>query len=65
MFRIQDDGCIMCGFYCIALIEYRIAGKSLLDEIYLLSPSDYRKNGKITYKYFKAKYVNFREVKYY
>ena len=55
----------MCGFYCIVLIEYRIAGKSLLDEINLLSPSDYRKNDKITYKYFKAKYVNFREVKYY
>ena len=31
MFRMQDDECIMYGFYCIAFIEYIIAGKTLLD----------------------------------
>ena len=31
IFRIQDNESIMCGFYCIAFIEYMVAGKSLLD----------------------------------
>ena len=29
IFRIQSDDSIMCGFYCIALIEYMLAGKIL------------------------------------
>ena len=43
----------MCGSYCIAFIEYMIAGETLLDFTNLFSPNDYRKNGKIIYKYFK------------
>ena len=31
IFRIQSDDSIMCGFYCIAFIEYMLAGKTLLD----------------------------------
>ena len=46
----------MCGFYCIAFIEYMVAGKSLLDYTNLFSPNDYKKNDKIIYKYFKDKY---------
>ena len=34
-----------------------LAGKTLLDYTNLSSPNDYKKNGKITYKYFKDKYV--------
>ena len=26
-FRMKDDDFIICGFYCIAFIEYMIAGK--------------------------------------
>ena len=40
IFRIQDNDSIMCGFYCIALIEYMVAGKTLLDYTNLLSPND-------------------------
>ena len=29
VFRIQDDESIMCGFYCIAFIEYMLAWKTL------------------------------------
>ena len=29
--RIQDEDCIMCGFYCIAFIEYMIAERTLFD----------------------------------
>ena len=56
IFRIQDNESIMCGFYCIAFIEYMLAGKTLLDCTNLFSPNDFKKNGKIMYKYFKDKY---------
>ena len=46
----------MCGFYCVAFKEYMIAVKILLDYTNLFSPSDYQKNEKIIYKYFKEKY---------
>ena len=47
---------IMCEFCYIALIEYMLARKTLLDYSNLFSPNDYKKNGKIIYKYFKDKY---------
>ena len=56
IFRIQDNESIVYGFYCIAFIEYMLAGKTLSDYINLLSPNDYKTNGKIIYKYFKHKY---------
>ena len=31
IFRVQDNECIICGFYCIAFIEYMLTGKTLLD----------------------------------
>ena len=42
IFRIQSDDSIMCGYYCIAFIEYLIAGKSLIDYTNLFSPNDYK-----------------------
>ena len=56
IFTIQDNDSIMCGFYCIVLIEYKLAGKTLLDYINLYSRNGCTKNDKITYKYFKDKY---------
>ena len=55
IFRIQNNESIMCGFYCIAFIEYMLAGKTLLDHTNLFSPNDYKKNVKIIYKLFKNK----------
>ena len=46
----------MCRFFCIAFIEYMLAGKTLLDYTYLFSPNGHKKNDKIVYKYFKDKY---------
>ena len=40
IFRIQDDGSIMCGFYCITFIEYMLTGRTLLDYSNLFSPND-------------------------
>ena len=56
IFRIQDNQSIMSGFYCIAFIEYMLAGKTLLDYTNLFSPNDYNRNDKIIYKYFRSKY---------
>ena len=56
VFRMQDNESNMYGFYCIAFIEYMLAGKTLLDYTSLISPNDYKKNDKIIYKYFKDKY---------
>ena len=40
---------IICEFYCIAFIEYMVAGKTLLDYTNLFSSNDYKKNDKIIY----------------
>ena len=56
IFRIQDNKSIMCGFYCIALIDYMLSGKTLSDFTNLFSPNDYKRNDKILDKYFKDKY---------
>ena len=55
IFRIQGNKSIACGLHCIAFIEYRLAGKTLLAYTNLLSPNDYKMNGKIICKYFKDK----------
>ena len=39
----------MCGFYCIAFLEYAIAGKSLLN--YTFFSNAYNKNDRIIYKH--------------
>ena len=39
----------MCGFYCIAFIEYMLAGKGFLDYTNLFTLNDYKKNEKIIY----------------
>ena len=41
MFRKQDNESSMCGFYCIAFIEYMLAEKTLLDYTNLFSANDY------------------------
>ena len=53
IFRIQDNEPLVCGFYCIAFIEYMLAGKTLLEYTNSFSPNGYKKNKKIICKYFK------------
>ena len=43
MLRMQDNESIMCGFYCIAFIEYMLKEKSLLDYTNLFSPNDFKR----------------------
>ena len=43
-FRIQGNDSIMCGYYCIAFIEYMLARETMLDYINLFSSIDRKKN---------------------
>ena len=51
IYRIQAYDSIMCGYFCIAFINF-IKGKRLLEYTNLLSPNEYKKNDKIILKYF-------------
>ena len=42
LFGIQDNESITSGFYCIALTEYMLSGKTLLDYTNLFFPNDYK-----------------------
>ena len=44
---------IMCGYFCIGLIDFMSKGKSLLENTNLFSPNDYEKNDKIILQYFQ------------
>ena len=55
-FRIQDFDSIILAFYCIAFVEYMIAGKALKDYTSLFFPTDFKMNRKIMYKCFEDNY---------
>ena len=42
----------MCGYFCIALTDYMLKGKSLTDFTNLFSPNDFKKNDDIVLNYF-------------
>ena len=44
---------IMCGYFCIAFINFMLKDKSLLDYTNLFSPKEYAKNDKMILKYFQ------------
>ena len=56
VFRIRDNESIMCGFYCIAFINYMLSRNLVFDYTNLFYPNDPKKNDKIIYKYFRDKY---------
>ena len=35
IFRLQENNSIMCGYFCIGLIDFMVAGKKLTDIIIL------------------------------
>ena len=47
----------MCGYFCIRLIDFMLAGKILIDCSSLFSPYDLEKNDKIVLNYFKMSEV--------
>ena len=53
MYRIQANDSVMCGYFCIGLIDFVLKVKSLLDYANLFSSNEYEKNDKIIQKYFQ------------
>ena len=42
----------MGGYFCIGLIDFMLAGKSLTDFTNLFAPNNFKKNDDIVLKYF-------------
>ena len=53
IFRIQANNSVMCGYFCIGLIDFTFSGKTLIEFTNLFSPYDFKKNGNIILIYFK------------
>ena len=51
IFRIQAYDSIMCRYFCIAFIDFMLAGKTLTEYKNLFSPNNFKKND-IILKYF-------------
>ena len=49
---MQEYDSIMCGYYCIAFIDFMLAGKTLTELTNLFSPNNFKKNDGIILKYF-------------
>ena len=43
IYRMEDNELIMCEFYCITVIEYMLAGKTLLKHTNSIPLKDYKK----------------------
>ena len=52
IFRIQSYDLIMCGYFCIGLIDVILAGKKLTDYTNLFSAYDFKKNDDTILTYF-------------
>ena len=52
IFKIQADNSVMCGCFCIGLIDFMFAGRSLIDFTSLFSSYDFKKNDKKSFCYF-------------
>ena len=52
IFRIQAHDSIMCGYFCIGVIDFMSSGKTLTDFTIFFSPNDFKRNDDIILKYF-------------
>ena len=50
--RIQAYDSVMCGYFCIEFIDFRLAGKTLTESTNLFSPNNFKKNDDIILNYF-------------
>ena len=53
IFRVQTNNSVMCGYFCIGLIDFMLAGKDLIDFTSLFSHYEFEKNDDIISSYFK------------
>ena len=54
IFRIQAYDSIMCGYFCIRFIDFKLAEKTLTEYTNLFSPNDFKKNDDIILNYFMS-----------
>ena len=54
IFRIQAFNSIICGYFCIAFIDFMLKGKSLTEYTSLFSPNDFKKNDDTILNYFMS-----------
>ena len=54
IFRIQAYDSIMCGYFCIAFIDFMFKGKSLTEYKNIFSPNDFKKNDDTILNYFMS-----------
>ena len=52
IFRIQAFDSLVCGYFCIAFIDFMIKGKTLTEYTNLFSPNNFKKNDCIILNYF-------------
>ena len=53
IFRVQANNSVMCGYFCIGLIDFMLACKKLTDITSTFSAHDFEKNDKIVLSDFK------------
>ena len=53
IFLVQAKDSVMCGYVCIAFIDFMLAGKKLTDYTFFFSQDDFKKNDDIILSYFK------------
>ena len=53
IFGVQANNSVICGCFCIGLIDFMTVGKTLVDFTSLFSPCDFEKNYCIILTYFK------------
>ena len=53
IFQVQVNNWVICGYFCIRLIDFMLAGKKLTDFTILFSLHDFEKNDNIFPSYFK------------
>ena len=54
IFRIHAYESIMCGYFCIAFIDFMFKGKTLTEYTNLFSPNGFKKNDDTILKYFMS-----------
>ena len=51
IYRIQENGLILCGYFCTGFIDFMLEGRSLLDYTSLISFNEYKQNDTVILKY--------------
>ena len=55
IFRIQTYDSVMCGYFCIGLIDFMLKSKNLTNFTNIFSPNNFKKNDDIILNYFLNK----------